>query len=141
MAGFVTVYDRSWYGRVLVERVENLTPPSDWKRAYAELNDFEEQLREHNNILVKYWLHISPEEQLRRFREREETPWKKYKITDEDWRNREKLPAYLNAADEMFSRTSTEAAPWNIIPAEDKKCARLEIIRIYRDALKRALKK
>ena len=121
--------------------MENLTPPSDWKRAYAELNDFEEQLREHNNILVKYWLHISPEEQLRRFREREETPWKKYKITDEDWRNREKLPAYLNAADEMFSRTSTEAAPWNIIPAEDKKCARLEIIRIYRDALKRALKK
>ena len=141
MAGFVTVYDRSWYGRVLVERVENLTPPSDWRRAYAELNDFEEQLQEHNNILVKYWLHISPEEQLRRFREREETPWKEYKITAEDWRNREKLPAYLNAADEMFSRTSTETAPWNIIPAEDKKYARLEIIRIYRDALKRALKK
>ena len=138
-AGFVTIYDRSWYGRVLVERVEKLTPPEDWKRAYAELNDFEEQLQEHNNILLKFWLHISPEEQLRRFKEREEIPWKNYKITPDDWCNREKWPAYVEAADEMFLRTSTEYAPWHIIPAEDKKYTRLEVIRIYRDALKKAL--
>ena len=138
-AGFVTIYDRSWYGRGLVERVEKLTQPEDWKRAYAELNDFEEQLQEHNNILLKFWLHISPDEQLRRFKEREEIPWKNYKITPDDWRNREKGPAYVEAADEMFLRTSTEYAPWHIIPAEDKKCARLDVIRIYRDALRKAL--
>ncbi len=141
MAGFVTIYDRSWYGRVLVERVENLTPPEDWKRAYAELNAFEAQLQGHKNILIKYWLHISPEEQLRRFRERENTPWKQYKITSEDWRNREKRAAYMQAADEMFARTSTEYAPWHIIPAEDKKLARLEVLRIYADELKKALKR
>ena len=122
-----------------VERVEKLTQPEDWKRAYAELNDFEEQLQEHNNILLKFWLHISPDEQLRRFKEREEIPWKNYKITPDDWRNREKWPAYVEAADEMFLRTSTEYAPWHIIPAEDKKCARLDVIRIYRDALRKAL--
>lgn len=138
-AGFVTVYDRSWYGRVLVERVENLTPSRDWKRAYAEINDFEEQLEEHDNILLKYWLHISEDEQLKRFREREEVPWKNYKITADDWRNRENRPAYLEAADEMFMRTSTAYAPWHIIPAEDKKFARLEVLRLYRDALKKAL--
>ena len=140
-AGFVTVYDRSWYGRVLVERVEGLTPAADWKRAYAEINDFEAQLRAPRNVVVKYWLHISQEEQLRRFRERENTPWKQYKITDEDWRNREKFPAYMEAAEEMFARTSTEDAPWHIVPAEDKKYARLEVVRIYRDTLKKALKR
>ncbi len=139
MDGFITIYDRSWYGRVLVERVENLTAQADWKRAYAELNDFEARLQGHGNILVKYWLHISSEEQLRRFHERESTPWKQYKITQEDWRNREKREAYLKAADEMFARTSTEQAPWHIIPAEDKKFARLEVLRIYRDALEKAL--
>lgn len=141
MAGFVTVYDRSWYGRVLVERVEGLTPPADWKRAYAEINDFESQLRKPHNVVIKYWLHISQEEQLRRFRERENTPWKQYKITDEDWRNREKFPAYMEAAEEMFARTSTEEAPWHIVPAEDKKYARLDVLRIYRDTLKKALKR
>ena len=110
--------------------MEKLTPPEDWKRAYAELNDFEEQLQEHNNILLKFWLHISPEEQLRRFKEGEEISWKNYKITPDDWRNREKRPAYVGAADEMFLRTSTEDAPGHIIPAEDKKYARLEGIRI-----------
>ncbi len=141
MAGFITVYDRSWYGRVLVERVERLTAPEDWKRAYAELNDFESRLLEHGNVLVKYWLHISSDEQLRRFRERENTPWKRYKITQEDWRNREKREAYLEAADEMFLRTDTEQAPWHIVPAEDKKLARLEVLRIYRDALEKALRR
>lgn len=141
MAGFVTVYDRSWYGRVLVERVEKLTPPADWKRAYAEINDFEEQLQERNNIVLKFWMHISQEEQLRRFRSREETPWKTYKITAEDWRNRANFPAYMDAVEEMFARTSTEYAPWKVIPAEDKKYARLEVLKTYRDALKKTLKR
>lgn len=139
-AGFITVYDRSWYGRVLVERVEKLTPREDWSRAFAEINLFEEQLTDNNNVLLKFWLHISPDEQLRRFRERETTPWKQYKITPDDWRNREKWPDYVRAADEMFLRTSTEYAPWNIIAAEDKKYARLAVLRTYRDALKKALK-
>lgn len=140
MAGFVTVYDRSWYGRVLVERVEGLASPDEWRRAYAEINDFEDQLREGGNILLKFWLHISADEQLRRFRERERVPWKNYKITSDDWRNREKRPAYLAAAEEMFARTSTEYAPWHIVAAEDKKCARLEVLRLYRNALKKALR-
>lgn len=140
-AGFVTVYDRSWYGRVLVERVEKLTPREDWSRAYAEINLFEAQLMARNNILLKFWLHISPDEQLRRFKEREKVPWKQYKITAEDWRNREKWPAYVRAADEMFLRTSTEYAPWRIIAAEDKKFARLSVLRAYRDALRAALQR
>lgn len=141
MTPSVTVYDRSWYGRVLVERVEKLASPLAWKRAYAEINDFEEQLQEKDNILLKYWLHISPEEQLRRFKEREGTPWKNYKITPDDWRNREKWNEYAVAADEMFARTSTEYAPWHIIPAEDKKYARLEVLRIYKKALITALER
>lgn len=139
-AGFITVYDRSWYGRVLVERVEGITPEEDWSRAYSEINLFERQLTENGNVLMKFWLHISPDEQLRRFREREQTPWKQYKITPDDWRNREKWPAYVRAADEMFVRTSTEYAPWHIIAAEDKKAARLAVLRAYRDALDKALK-
>lgn len=139
-SGFITVYDRSWYGRVLVERVEGLTPEEDWSRAYAEINLFEQELVAGNNVLMKFWLHISPDEQLRRFHEREQTPWKQYKITPDDWRNREKWPAYVRAADEMFLRTSTEYAPWHIIAAEDKKFARLSVLRTYRDALKKALK-
>ena len=139
-AGFITVYDRSWYGRVLVERVEKLTPREDWSRAFAEINLFEEQLTNGNNVLLKFWLHISPDEQLRRFKERENTPWKQYKITPDDWRNREKWPEYVRAADEMFLRTSTEYAPWHIIAAEDKKHARLAVLRTFRDALKKALK-
>lgn len=140
MAGFVTVYDRSWYGRVLVERVDRLASPDDWGRAYAEINDFEEQLTEGGNVLVKFWLHISEEEQLKRFKEREETPWKRYKITKDDWHNREKRKEYLKAADEMFRRTDTDAAPWHIIPAEDKKYARITVMKIYKEALERALK-
>ena len=139
-AGFVTVYDRSWYGRVLVERVEGLTAQEDWSRAYAEINLFEEQLTADGNVLVKFWLHMSPDEQLRRFKEREETPWKQYKITPDDWRNRERRPDYVRAADEMFLRTSTNYAPWHIIAAEDKKAARLAVLRTCRDALKNALK-
>ena len=105
-----------------------------------EVRLFERQLTANGNVLLKFWLHISPDEQLRRFREREQTPWKQYKITPDDWRNREKWPAYVRAADEMFVRTSTEYAPWHIIAAEDKKAARLAVLRAYRDALDKALK-
>ncbi len=137
--GYVTVYDRSWYGRVLVERVEGLTPRRDWERAYQEINDFEEQLTEHGIVLKKFWLHISPEEQLRRFKEREEVDWKNYKITDEDWRNREQWEGYEHAVHDMVSRTSTANAPWTLVPANDKKAARLMVIRSVCEALEDAL--
>ncbi len=140
-AGHVTMYDRSWYGRVLVERVEGFAKQHEWKRAFAEINNFEEQLTDGKNILLKFWLHISAEEQLRRFEERANTPYKNYKITDEDWRNREKGPAYKIAADEMFMRTDTAYAPWKIIPAESKYFARIEVLKCYRDALNKALDK
>jgi polyphosphate kinase 2 (PPK2 family) len=137
--GYVTVYDRSWYGRVLVERVEGLTPRRDWERAYQEINDFEEQLTDYGIVLKKFWLHISPEEQLRRFKEREEVEWKKYKITDEDWRNRGKWEGYEHAVHDMVSRTSTANAPWTLVPANDKKAARLMVIRTVCEALESAL--
>ncbi len=140
MSGYVTIYDRSWYGRVLVERVEAFAKQHEWRRAYAEINNFEEQLTENKNILLKFWMHISPEEQLRRFKEREEIAWKNYKITDDDWRNREKADAYKVAADEMFMRTNTDYAPWHIVPAESKYFARIFVLKIYRDALIKALK-
>lgn len=139
--GYVTVYDRSWYGRVLVERVEDLTPRSDWERAYQEINDFEEQLTDHGIVLKKFWLHISPEEQLRRFKEREEVEWKNYKITDEDWRNREQWEGYESAVHDMVARTSTANAPWTLVPANDKKLARLMVIREVCEALEAALQK
>ena len=113
--------------------------PKISKLRNAWIDDITLTLTNNGNILLKFWLHISPEEQLRRFREREAIPWKRYKITDEDWRNRDKWPEYARAADEMFLRTSTEDAPWHVVPAENKKYARLMVLRIYRDALKRAL--
>jgi len=137
--GYVTIYDRSWYGRVLVERVEGFAQPETWKRAYSEINDFEEQLVDNKHILLKFWLHVSSEEQLARFKNREDTPWKTYKITEDDWRNREKTPLYKIAADEMFMRTNTAHAPWCIVSAESKLYARIEVLRIYRDALQKAL--
>jgi len=137
--GYTTLYDRSWYGRVLVERVEGLAAEADWRRAYSEINRFEEQLVEHGTVVAKFWLHISDEEQLRRFREREETPWKQHKITDEDWRNRERRDDYRRAVEEMVARTSTTEAPWTLVPAEDKKVARIRVLDTLIDALKRAL--
>ncbi len=138
-AGFVTVYDRSWYGRVLVERVEGFAPRQDWERGYQEINDFEEQLMEHGVVVHKFWLHISPDEQLRRFREREETTWKQYKITDEDWRNRGRWQAYEEAVHDMVSRTSTRGAPWTLVPANDKKVSRVTILRTVCERLEAAL--
>lgn len=137
--GSFTIYDRSWYGRVLVERVEGFAKEEEWKRAYLEINDFEAQLVESGIALSKLWLHISPEEQLRRFRERQEVEWKKHKITDEDWRNREKWPAYETAIDEMVARTSTHDAPWSLISATDKKAARLTVLETLCDRLEEAL--
>ena len=137
--GTFTIYDRSWYGRVLVERVEGFAAEEEWKRAYLEINDFEAQLVESGIALSKLWLHVSPEEQLRRFREREQVEWKRHKITDEDWRNREKTPAYLSAIDEMVARTSTHDAPWTLVAATDKKAARLTVLSTLCDRLERAL--
>jgi polyphosphate:AMP phosphotransferase len=127
--GRVTIFDRSWYGRVLVERVEKFCSEDDWMRAYHEINDFEEQLSEAGAVVVKFWLTITKEEQLRRFREREKTPFKSFKITAEDWRNRKKWGDYERAVCDMIERTSTEQAPWILIPANDKYFARIEILK------------
>lgn len=138
-SGRISIYDRSWYGRVLVERVEGFATPAEWMRAYKEINDFEEQLVEHGIILSKFWLHISAEEQLRRFREREATPWKRHKITEEDWRNREKWSLYEVAANEMIGRTSTACAPWTLVEAQSKHFARVKVLETLCDQLEAAL--
>ena len=128
MKGRFTIYDRSWYGRVLVERVEKFAAPQDWSRAFSEINDFEEQLAHNGGIIMKYWLQISKEEQLRRFQEREKTLHKQFKITPEDWRNRKKWEQYQIAAAEMVERTSTSGAPWTLVPANDKYYGRILVI-------------
>jgi polyphosphate kinase 2 (PPK2 family) len=138
--GTMLIFDRSWYGRVLVERVEGFAQMNEWQRAYAEINDFEEQLVEHGILVHKFWLHIDPETQLRRFTEREKTPYKKYKLSREDYRNRGKWDAYVAAVNEMVARTSTELAPWKLVPANDKRWARVEVLRTLCQGLKRALK-
>ena len=138
-AGHLTVFDRSWYGRVMVERVEGFCTTADWKRAFGEINDFEKQLVDSGIVLMKFWLHINPEEQLKRFELRTNTPEKKWKITDEDWRNREKWNMYLEAVDEMLHRTSTVYAPWTVVEAVDKLYARIKVIETARERLKSAL--
>ena len=127
--GKVMIFDRSWYGRVLVERVEGFCAEADWQRAYSEINDFEDQIVRSQTLLLKFWLSISQEEQLRRFEERQVTPFKRFKITDEDWRNRDKWPQYERAICDMIDRTSTEIAPWTLIESEDKRYGRLKILR------------
>jgi polyphosphate:AMP phosphotransferase len=128
-AGLVTIYDRSWYGRVLVERVEGFARPAEWQRAYSEINEFERELMEHGVILLKFWLQISKGEQLKRFRAREATPYKRHKMDSEDWRNRRKWNAYETCVGDMVALTNPKEAPWHLISAEDKRFARLEIIR------------
>lgn len=137
--GQITIFDRSWYGRVLVERLEGFCTPEDWQRAYAEINAFEEQLVESGCILCKFWLAISPEEQLRRFQEREQLGFKRYKITAEDWRNRDKWGAYQAAACDLVERTSSEVAPWTLVEAENKYFARLKVLRFVEQALQKSL--
>jgi polyphosphate kinase 2 (PPK2 family) len=138
--GRLTLYDRSWYGRVLVERIEGFCSEADWLRAYSEINDFEQQLVRNGAILMKYWLQISNEEQLRRFREREKTRFKRFKITPEDWRNREKWSAYQLAASDMVERTSTEHAPWVLVEANDKYHGRVKILSTLVETIERELR-
>ncbi len=128
-AGKMTIYDRSWYGRVLVERVEKLATEQEWARAYAEIVAFERSLTEHGIILLKFWLHIDKDEQLNRFQAREKIPYKQFKISEEDYRNREKWSDYKVAVNEMIARTSTKAAPWIMVEANDKRYARIKILR------------
>ncbi len=137
----ILVFDRSWYGRVLVERVEGFAKPHEWKRAYREINDFERQLLDTGTILVKFWIHIDEQEQLRRFEARQKTPHKRWKITDEDWRNREKWDAYVAAVNDMLLKTSTLRAPWTIVEGNDKLYARVKTLRTLVEVLQGELGK
>ncbi len=138
--GFHTLYDRSWYGRVLVERVEGFASELAWQRAYNEINSFEEQLVDHGTVVLKFWLHIDQREQLRRFREREQIPWKQHKITADDWRNRERWADYERAVTDMVVHTSTDIAPWTLVAANDKRVARVTILKTYCERLEAALR-
>ncbi|HWR79755.1 MAG TPA: polyphosphate:AMP phosphotransferase [Pseudomonas sp.] len=139
--GKLTIFDRSWYGRVLVERVEGFCSQADWLRAYGEISDFEESLTTHNVVLVKFWLAIDRDVQEQRFKEREEIGYKRFKITEEDWRNREKWDEYMDAVGDMVDRTSSEVAPWTLVEANDKKFARVKVLRTINDALEAAFAK
>jgi polyphosphate kinase 2 (PPK2 family) len=135
--GQIAIFDRSWYGRVLVERVEGFAAPEAWARAYAEINAFERELSQFGAIVIKFWLHISQKEQLDRFKERERTHYKSWKITDEDWRNRGKWEDYAAAAEDMFAKTSTPGAPWTLVEANDKYYARVKVLETVVNRLKK----
>ena len=137
--GRVTVFDRSWYGRVLVERLEGFATEEEWGRAYGEINHFEQQLTDAGTVLLKFWLHLTPAEQLKRFHARQETPWKRWKLTDEDWRNRARWHEYEVATHDMVERTSTRYAPWHLVEGNDKKFARIKVLRTVVEALEKAL--
>ena len=137
--GRVTIFDRSWYGRVLVERVEKLCSEQDWMRAYHEINDFEEQIVEASGVVTKFWLTITKAEQLRRFRERQKTPFKSFKITPDDWRNRKKWDDYERAVCDMVERTSNRDAPWIFVPANDKYSARIQVLKTLCERIEASL--
>ena len=137
--GRCTLFDRSWYGRVLVERVEGFATPQEWKRAYSEINQFEKQLVDHGVIVMKFWLHISADEQEIRFRAREEAPHKQHKLTEDDWRNRSRWHDYELAVDQMVSHTSTRHAPWTLVAGNDKRYARVQILETFCSTLEKAL--
>jgi polyphosphate:AMP phosphotransferase len=137
-AGRITMFDRSWYGRVLVERVEGFAKPSEWMRSYHEINEFEEQLVDHGIVVCKFWLHIDQDEQARRFEERTQIAWKQHKITEEDWRNRERWADYELAVHDMVEKTSTQLAPWTLVPGNDKRFARIKVLETLCDAIERA---
>ncbi|MBR1456028.1 MAG: polyphosphate:AMP phosphotransferase [Oscillospiraceae bacterium] len=137
-SGHVCIFDRTWYGRVMVERLEGFCSEDDWQRAYNEINEFERQLTEWGAVVLKFWIQIDQDTQLARFNDRQNTPEKQWKLTEEDWRNREKWPQYEEAIDEMLQKTSTENAPWFIIESNDKKYARIKTLRIVIDALEKA---
>ena len=135
----LTVFDRSWYGRVLVERVEGFCAEADWMRAYSEIDDFEASLVRHRVVLVKFWLAIGKDEQYRRFKLREKVAFKRFKITDEDWRNREKWDAYEAAVCDMVDRTSTATTPWTLVEANNKYFARIKVLKTLCEAVEQAL--
>jgi polyphosphate kinase 2 (PPK2 family) len=137
--GRVTIFDRSWYGRVLVERVEGFAGEAEWRRAYRELNEFERQLADFGMVVLKFWIHITKEEQGARFEARKDTPFKAWKLTEEDWRNREKWDAYSQAVHEMVQLTSTAAAPWTLVEGNDKRHARVRVLETVCDALEARL--
>ena len=139
--GIVTIFDRSWYGRVLVERVEGYCSEIDWMRAYREINEFEQQLVRHNVVVVKFWLAISKAEQYRRFKAREKISFKRFKITAEDWRNRRKWDDYERAVCDMVDRTSTAIAPWTLVEANNKYYARIKVLKTLCEAIEEALKR
>jgi polyphosphate kinase 2 (PPK2 family) len=139
--GRLTIFDRSWYGRLLVERVEGFATEAEYTRAYGEIDHFEEQLVNHGILLLKFWIHISKAEQLRRFKDRSSTSYKRWKITDEDWRNRKRWEDYTSAVNDMVARTSTKIAPWALVEGNDKNFARIKVLRTVADALDRRLKK
>jgi polyphosphate kinase 2 (PPK2 family) len=126
--GKLAIFDRSWYGRVLVERIEGFAKEVEWRRAYQEIRDFETEISSYGGILCKFWIHITPEEQHTRFQERANDPLRKWKLTDEDWRNREKWDQYELAAEDMFFETSTSSAPWEIVPGNNKYFARVRVL-------------
>ena len=138
--GYFGIFDRSWYGRVLVERVEGFASDADWNRGYSEIRDFENELDEHGLVVVKFWLAISQEEQYRRFKAREETGYKRFKLTDEDWRNRDKWDEYVRAVSDMVDHTSTDVAPWTLVEAEDKRWARVKVLDTLCDRIEERLK-
>ncbi len=138
-SGHVTIFDRTWYGRVMVERIEGFCSQDDWERAYGEINEFEKELADYGTVVLKFWINIDPDTQLERFTARQNTPEKQWKITDEDWRNRDKWPQYEEAVEEMLRKTSTEYAPWYLIDSVDKKYARIQTLKIVTDALEKAV--
>ena len=137
----MTIFDRSWYGRLMVERVEGFAQKNEWERAFDEINQMESHLKSYDAIVLKFFIHIDKEEQLKRFKAREENPDKRYKITDEDWRNREKWESYEIAINEMIYKTSTSSAPWFIVPGNSKKFARLYVLEKTIENMENALKK
>lgn len=137
--GHIAIFDRTWYGRVMVERLEGFCSENDWKRAYNEMNEFEQNLSDWGAVIIKFWVHIDKDTQLARFTERQNTPEKQWKITDEDWRNREKWDQYEIAIDEMIQKTSTNFAPWHILESNDKKYARIKALKIVINEIEKAL--
>jgi polyphosphate kinase 2 (PPK2 family) len=137
--GHITIFDRTWYGRVMVERIENFTPEERWSQAYQEINEFEKQLSDWGAVIIKFWIHIDKDEQLARFTLRQNTPEKQWKITDEDWRNREKWDLYEIAVNEMLEKTSTVYAPWTVIEGNDKKYARIKALKTINNTIEKAL--
>ncbi|MCZ7542084.1 MAG: hypothetical protein M5R40_00415 [Anaerolineae bacterium] len=137
--GQIAIFDRTWYGRVLVERIEGFAAEAEWRRAYQEINQFERELVDFGTVVIKFWLHISQEEQRARFEARARTAYKSWKLTDEDWRNRDKWDLYAEAVEDMVQRTSTTYAPWTIVEANDKYYARVKVVKTVVEALEQAL--